>query len=538
MSRGAVALCSVIAASCGRDRPADPAYHLRVRVEPDGGTLTAVADIENPTDSIFTLTGDMELQRLVADGTPVHFRRVLVDSASSTTEVTLTSGIPHRLVVEYAGRFNESSYPPIVSQVTMVRAGLVELASYAGWYPRFKNRPSFDFRVDVDVPSPYVTLTNGVLTRKASHDGRTLTTWESTGPTGDIALISAPRLRKRTVTHGDLTLEIYHDQLPDAYVDSMIGQLAASVDLLTGWFGAPSSAHLVRIAYAPRAGWGYVRVPLIIVSERYALAQHAQPFGPARDFKYLAHEIAHYWWHTADASTPDDWINEGLAEFSSLLVSERIIGTAFADQLVTEYRDRAAHSITDTPITETSGGSPDRETNRYAKPVLLLQELRQQYGDTALTRFLRAAYARFRSSGRATTQSFLQVLEQQLGGAAKGTFERGLQRRAWLTPTTTNDTNSYADTTFFGTWTGTLSQMGTDYQVILQLTSAGGNLLPAEGQRDTLRLTAVRATADSLIWKIGAYGIEYAGVLDRGSMTISGQWRQGGVPYPLDLSRR
>jgi len=535
--KATVVFFSVVVLSCEREDAVPPTYRLHVRIEPASGTLYGVAEIRNPAGSRFSLSGDMEIRRLVADGEPVSFRRVFLDSASSSTEVTIPSGIPRGLVIEYDGRVRDESYPDIINQVNMIHAGLVELASYVGWYPRLKNAAAFDFHLEVDVPSPYVTLTNGVLKQQTLRNGRALTTWESTAPSGDIALIATPGLRKRAVTHHGLTLEVYHAELPEAYVDSVTDELVESVDLLTGRFGPPSSAHLVRVVYAPRPGWGYVRAPLIIVSERYALAQRTQAFGPARDFKYIAHEIAHYWWHLADGSTPDDWINEGLAEFSSLLVSEEVIGREFAGQLVSEYRDRAAHSITDTPIAETTSDSPDRETNRYTKPVLLLLDLRERYGDAALTRFLHAAYSQFLKSRSATTEAFLDVLEQQLGSEARRSFEEALYRRGWADAVTASECCSYADSTFFGTWTGTLSQMGTEYHVILHLTPTGGQLLPAEGQRDTLPLSEVRTTADSLIYKVGAYSIDYGGALDRATTTIRGEWRQGGLAYPLDLSR-
>jgi hypothetical protein len=531
----AVSAFLVFTFACGRGTRT-PAYHLEVRIEPEAGTLDCVVEIRNPADARFSLSRDMTIRRLVADGDSVSFRRVLVDSASSSTEITLAS-VPHDLVVEYGGRIEDTSYPAIVSQVNMIHAGLVELASYVGWFPRLQHGGPFDFRLEVDVPFRYVTLTNGVLKRETSWDDRRLTTWESTEPVNDIALVAAPGLRKSSVTRKGLTLEVYHAGLPDAYVDSMSQQLVASVDLLTAMLGPPSSADLVRVVYAPRAGWGYVRVPLIITSERYALAQRTQVFGSARDFKYLAHEIAHYWWHMADGSTPDDWINEGLAEYSALLVSERVVGKAFAGQLVREYRDRATHGLTDTPIAETTSDSPDRETNRYAKPVLLLLGLREQYGDIAVTRFLNAAYARFRKTGRATTRSFLEVLERQVGREARSAFEEALYRNGWPGAVAANDCCSPADSAFFGTWAGTLNQMGTESRVILGLSLAGGRLLPTGRQRDTVPVSGVRTTADSLMFWVGAYGIDYAGALDPGSMTIHGKWRQGGVAYPLDLSR-
>ena len=144
--------------------------------------------------------------------------------------------------------------------------------------------------------------------------------------------------------------------------------------------------------------------------------------------------MSHYWWGFADASTPDDWLNEGLAEYSAFMVSEKIVGREFADQLLSEYRQRASAGKTETAIAATEGNSPDREVNRYDKPVLLFHDAREKYGAVAWDGFLKALYIRFTSEQKATTGLFLDELGKRLGPDARASIAAVLYAKKWQEP--------------------------------------------------------------------------------------------------------
>jgi len=316
----------------------------------------------------------------------------------------------------------------------MVRPGLVELAMYLTWYPRPSSGAVFAFDLEADLPSDYVTVTNGEPAGRKEENGRNITHWKSYAPGNDIALLAAPGLRRADTARGSVAVEIYYDKLPASYVDSMRTSLLRSMDRLTTLLGKPAGAELIRVAYSPREAWGYVRMPLIVVSEGNALSWRSKEFGTARDFRYLTHEIAHYWWKYANMASPDDWINEGLAEYSAFMVSREVVGEGFADKLLAECRERASQSKTADPVAETRGDSPDREINRYDKPVLLLNALRVKYGDRKFEGFLHALYAKFVSSDAATTGMFLDVTRETLGAEARAIVRNAVFGKVWVEP--------------------------------------------------------------------------------------------------------
>lgn len=154
-------------------------------------------------------------------------------------------------------------------------------------------------------------------------------------------------------------------------------------------------------------------------------SKEKQKYGYARDLRLNIHEIAHYW-SMADANTPDDWLNEGLAEYSALLVSEKILGKGFYEQLLKEYRGIVSNSDIRTSIVETQSNSGEREINRYYKPALILNDLCQKFGDEKLERFIASFYSASVSAKGATTPIFLNELEKNLGKEARDSFFKAI----------------------------------------------------------------------------------------------------------------
>jgi hypothetical protein len=202
------------------------------------------------------------------------------------------------------------------------------------------------------------------------------------------------------------------------------------MDKLSGYYGAPRVSGGLRIVYSPRGGWGYSRIPLIVVSEERAQGVLSGPNGEANDFRDNAHEMAHFWWTISNPSTPNDWINEGLAEFSAFRLTEDRFGRPFADARLAEYRQNASRSKTTASIAETASDSPDREINRYDKATLMLLEAQRRFGSEPLDRLLKELHTRYAGTLQATTADFLAEAGKQMGPGAETYFRTELYRNA------------------------------------------------------------------------------------------------------------
>jgi hypothetical protein len=400
-----------------------PVYRLRVWIDPAGNRIEGLMSVGNPPSSRFFLNNRFKILGMSADGQTIPYRRDTTAYMPYTvgTVVQLDTVIRGELRIEYEG-----TLPDTVNGVNMIKPGLVELALYAAWYPMFEKSKLFDFELQADMPSDFISVSNGVLKRRSSREGRTLTRWASLKPGFDIVLLASPRLRLVEEKRKGVQIEMAFSKLPPDYIEAKKDSLIRAMDRLSSFYGPPRVKGFLRFVYSPRNGWGYSRIPFFVVPEEYALTLWDRPFGREMDFHGAAHEMAHFWWMIADAETPDDWINEGLAEYSAFRVSEACSGPAFARRLADEYRRHASKSRTATPIAETRMDSEDVYVNRYEKTALIFIEAGNRFGTEPMDRFLKSLHSRFAGSRKATTALFLEEAGKRLGSDAEAYFRKCL----------------------------------------------------------------------------------------------------------------
>jgi hypothetical protein len=410
-----------------------PAYRFEVRVDlpsapGEAVRLACTASIRHPVGTSFHLNKDMEIHQVLVDGKPAPFYRdaAAIMMMGVDTAVRVEAEVGQEWVITYTGPVLVARLPEMIERVTRLTPESIELAIYAMWYPRFRDVQLLTFEMEVDLPQGFIAVTNGFLEGEEIVGGRLVQRWRSLDAGLDIVLLASLRFQVLEIVQDSVTVEVLYQRLPVAYVTKMAEDLVRGLRRLTDLYGALDAESLLRLVYAPRGGWGYSRPPAIVVAEESALGQLDQPFSPASDFRYIAHEMAHFWWSIADMSTPDDWINEGLAEFSAYRVTGEVFGQPFAEHRAGEYRYNAARRQTGTPIAETTSDSPDREVNRYDRAALLFLGAQERFGATALDGFLRALYARFRGTNAADTQSFLEEVERQMGADARSYFVDGV----------------------------------------------------------------------------------------------------------------
>jgi len=534
-----VILSSVFISALAQEKPPITIYHLSARIDPEKGSIYGIVEIANPKDLSFIITNSLQIRKAVSDGREITFNQKPSQFSANSSDITIQGVVPENLIIVYSGTILEEDFPKTISSINMIKPGLVELSDQINWFPVMKNNKPFRCILDIDLPIGYVSVTNLFLKSQDSGRDRILTSWESAGPVYGITLVASPGFRKSEISLNGLKVEIYYNKLPATYIDSMKTNLLRSFDLLTEMFGSQGAESLVRVIYSPRAAGAYARAPLIVVSENYAMEERKYEFGPARDFRLNAHEIAHYW-SLANANTPDDWINEGLAEYSALLVSEEIIGKKFSDMMVDEYNEIVSNTPTTYSIVQTPGDSRDREVNRYYKPALLLNNIKEKFGDEQMKKFLSSLYSGFLDSKKANTSLFLDIFEKNFGKEARDSFAESLCIKNWESHKSPED-NSFpvTDTAILGTWHGPLTQFGATIKFVLNLDFKDGKLIPTLDSPDQnvtgIPLSDLKMQDDSISFKIGVASASYRGRLDRKNLTIQGEFNQRGGTYSLNL---
>lgn len=515
-----------------------PHYRLSVQLNPESGMIAGKAEIENPGDSVFFLSKGLKILSVTFDGKTLNVRR---KAGSDTCSVAYSmKGLPQNLIVTYSGQIKPEDFPKAVSNINLMTSEVIELTDVIDWYPKIKGH-SFTWSLQAEAPSVFGLVTNGTITKEIRSKGRRIIHAHSVSSGYDISVLGSPELKKSATQTDGYSVEIFYSKLPETYVDSMKADILKTLQYYRDLYGPSGANRLVRIIYSPRPAGGYARGSIIVVSEKFALEQRSNKYGYARDFRLNAHEIAHFW-SKANASTSDDWINEGLAEFSALLASEKLIGKPFSDLLMSEYRGIVENTNTKTAIAETAYDSWEREMNRYYKPTLIFNEIRSKYGDESLRQLIRALDSRFSEAGGATTGLVLEVLGKSLGKEAKEYVDEAIHRRVWNQKLSENNAVSEVDPIFIGKWSGPLIQFGTTTKFVVNIDVKDGIVVPTLDSPDQnafgIPVSDFKQTDDSVSFKLAIASAVFAGTLDRNNQKIKGIWTQRGTEYPLNLSKQ
>ncbi len=150
--------------------------------------------------------------------------------------------------------------------------------------------------------------------------------------------------------------------------------------------------------------------------------------GTRGDDNLIAHEIAHQWFgnSASEANWYHVWLSEGFATYFTHLYNESMHGREalekglLADRAkIIAFNSRNARPIVDTTITDYNNLL---NTNSYQKGSWVLHMLRQEVGDSAFWKGVRAYYDRYKFSN-AMTDDLRKVMEEKSGKDLKAFFQ-------------------------------------------------------------------------------------------------------------------
>lgn len=191
------------------------------------------------------------------------------------------------------------------------------------------------------------------------------------------------------------------------------------VEYYVGLFGPlPPESLPERLVVLPRVGAAYARRAYISLPDG---SDEIKKMGPLPDWMLVAtvsHEFAHAWWCHGDPLTEDHWLNESMAEYSSMRFTESIAG---AEALKVRTDKKIEPSKTAGPIL--GKGRPSKNA-LYQKGPLLLFDLDRKIGRAKMDELLGMV-------GRqevATTAQFMADLTKVAGPQAAKDFEAELRK--------------------------------------------------------------------------------------------------------------
>jgi aminopeptidase N len=291
-------------------------------------------------------------------------------------------------------------------------------------------QPDLKARVSLtlSVPAHWTALANGTLVERDSSDrARHVVRFAETQPISTYLLsFAAGELQVETAQRGGRSFTMYHRETDAAKVarnrDAIFDLHATALDWLEDYTAIEYPFGQFAFFAVPAFQFGGMEHPGAIWYRAESLfldasASRAQELGRA---SLIAHETAHMWF--GDLVTMrwfnDVWMKEVFANF----MAAKIAGPAFPD-LNLPLRFFQAHHPTAYGVDRTAGANPIRQPLEnlrdagslygaiiYQKAPVVMQQLEQLIGETALRDGLRTYLDRFRF-GNATWPDLIAILD-------------------------------------------------------------------------------------------------------------------------------
>jgi hypothetical protein len=403
-------------------------YGIKLKLDPASQYLQVSANLRLypkepfPDTLNFSLHKQFDLMKVSGDA--VHDFKF--DKTAPPVSVFMREAVPLAVILaktgdrnrpidiyfEYEGKLTE--WPQ--NSANIVTEDWVELGMYLPWFPSGFIAGHFTFEIEAECDAAY---------QLRSYNGYTVKngTWylKGTIPIFDIVLVASKHLKTVEKNSEKRKVFLHYQTLQDSTAEQLTQDLSGVLDFYSEWFGGVKQEENLTIIQSPRQrGGDYARRGLITLSrltdERYE-NRHDEII------RNLAHEAAHFWWHLAPVNSWEDWLNEGFAEYSALLVLKEM----FDEETFFKWMEEKKVAIKDTPPIwgfdrnnmNASGGPDIIQANLYSKGPVLLHLLSERIGYDEF----KGLCMEMVETATASTDNFLALLENKHGEEVRIWFE-------------------------------------------------------------------------------------------------------------------
>ena len=217
---------------------------------------------------------------------------------------------------------------------------------------------------------------------------------------------------------------------PLARLQAVAADIASALQFFSGLFGPPALKTLTVSPIPGTFGQGFPG--LVYLSTLSYLDPDQRPDserGPREQVFFSdlmeAHEVAHQWWGdmVIPAGYQDEWLSEGLANYSALMYLEKKRGVKAMEDVLEDYRDtllkkdaNGAAAESAGPITwgfrlESAGDTAAWHGITYDKGAWILHMLRRRMGDDRFLKMLAELRRRY-DSRTVSTEQFLALVKE------------------------------------------------------------------------------------------------------------------------------
>lgn len=384
-------------------------YNGDVEIDPQSQKLSArwsirfLADSASTDSVVFLLNRGLALSRVSGLNVAGYAARPGEDEQAVTLRFAphLAVGREGRIDLEYAGTpvFGSDS-------INRIAPTWVELGLDSFWFPLFAGyNKRITAKVEIGLPSGWSAVASGNIT----HHGNRLEL--VTGiPLIDIAFSASPAFR-----HADTrSSSVFRVRADSSTVTRVLETAESCRRYLNDKYGSSDSLPAVRLVLAPRTGPAYARRNYIVLTE--VASAPAPVLGG-----YLCHEFAHFWSSGANSSGPENWLNEGMAEYVSSRYVRATYGQAQYDSIVRRWQGMSAGQP---PIWTPQSTRRPSAVVAYRKAPFLLSRLEERIGAEKMDQFLQ----RYMKERIRTTPQLIAAIRDVAGAETASWFSAELAR--------------------------------------------------------------------------------------------------------------
>lgn len=241
----------------------------------------------------------------------------------------------------------------------------------------------YDVHLRVDVPAGLDVNATGECVSDSTRAGRRVTEWRTDHPVRIWNLVAGHWKVKRADG-----VAVYYDARHPYNVDEMLEALKGARRWYGEWFAPFPWKELRLTEFAGMSSYAQGSPGNITFSESIGFLTKSKPEANAA-FWITAHESAHQWWPNiamAGQGPGGEILSEGMAHFSTILLTEQVRGKEQRMAFCKAIEDRYAHtrrSNSERPLVKINGELPGDSRIIYDKGGWALWMLFQRMGREA-----------------------------------------------------------------------------------------------------------------------------------------------------------
>jgi hypothetical protein len=195
-------------------------------------------------------------------------------------------------------------------------------------------------------------------------------------------------------------------------------------DMLEEWLGPRGTDSPLRFVITPRQqGGAYARAGMVVVGGGYPTELSLRNAV----LQAMCHEICHDWFCKASPMTYDNWVDEALAEFCSIMIVNDYVNDDFLSSHASKIRDRLEKAGSLPSIKSLVRDKDESYAAFYYRGFLLLNEVAESVGVSKFREVI-GEFARICTKSESiTSDMFLNLIQKKLGKKPCSRMEEWLE---------------------------------------------------------------------------------------------------------------